>query len=441
VEFGKHIGKGIWGIADKGLPVFYGLGYVLLVIRVLPQEEFGNFVLIQEVFLIASGLATAFALQPLLKFASEEGKDAGGVIIVSLLYHAGFLLVASGLLMLLQPLVGQILNAPSLVPLWPFIPAMLAASFVRNFALILLQSAFRVKEVFWVDAAHFVSAPLMVWGLSRMHLFNSARDLIVITLVSLSCSSALGLILSSKMLKGRLSPAREDYRKMWDYGKFSVGGLASYLVYSKADTFVLAGFTGPIQVAVYNSVKVFTRVFEMVGQVVQMFVLPASSMLSSRGEESSLRAVVEKAILFLTVGLLPVSFVFLFFPGQVLSILYAGRYGEAAPLLRIFALLSLVVPLYAVATNVLMGLGKAREGFMLGLAMLVVSVLAYFVFTPLWGIVGAAVGYVVASFVMGWLAARVLLRVVPFSALGTIRRLGDIRAFAHNIVRRITRAS
>ena len=36
MEFGKHIGKGIWGVAGKGLPVLYGFAYVLLVIRVLP---------------------------------------------------------------------------------------------------------------------------------------------------------------------------------------------------------------------------------------------------------------------------------------------------------------------------------------------------------------------------------------------------------------------
>ena len=61
MEFGKHIGKGLWGIADKALPVVYGISYIVLVIRVLPEEEFGNFVLIQEVFLIITGFAMAFS--------------------------------------------------------------------------------------------------------------------------------------------------------------------------------------------------------------------------------------------------------------------------------------------------------------------------------------------------------------------------------------------
>lgn len=39
MEFGKHIGKGLWGFADKSLAVVYGLGFIFLVIRVIPEKE------------------------------------------------------------------------------------------------------------------------------------------------------------------------------------------------------------------------------------------------------------------------------------------------------------------------------------------------------------------------------------------------------------------
>jgi O-antigen/teichoic acid export membrane protein len=138
---------------------------------------------------------------------------------------------------------------------------------------------------------------------------------------------------------------------------------------------------------------------------------------------------VEKSILFITVALLPVTLVFVVAPSLLLDVLYQGRYATAAPLLRIFGSLSLVVPLYAVCTNALMGLGKAKEGFHLGLAMLAVSFGVYFVFTPLLGSAGAALGFVVASFIMGWISARVAARYIPFTASGVLRRIGDIRMF------------
>jgi O-antigen/teichoic acid export membrane protein len=311
----------------------------------------------------------------------------------------------------------------------PFVALMLAASLIRNTALALLQSRFLIREIFWVDAVHFLGAPLLVWLLSRMHLFDTALDLMIINCVSLSASSAAGLVLSRRLWEWTRHPTRDDVWQVWEYGTFSLGGIASYLIYSKADTFILSGFSGPVQVALYNSVKVCTRVFEMVTQVVQMFLLPATSRLSSKGETGSLKAVVEKGILFATVGMLPVLVVLAVGSPLLIGLLYQGRYSGGVPILQVFALLSLVVPLIAVASNTLLGLGHARENFILGLHMLWISVLAYLICVPLWGAMGAAAGYVLASFIVSWLMAAAVRRHLPITTAGVLWRVRDITSF------------
>ena len=107
MEIGKHLNKGMWGLADKALPVVYGVGYVWLVIRVLPEEEFGNFVLVQEVFLIVSGLATAFALQPLLKFSSEDNADISGIVSAAFVLNVAFTIIASLMVVALSTPAGM----------------------------------------------------------------------------------------------------------------------------------------------------------------------------------------------------------------------------------------------------------------------------------------------------------------------------------------------
>src|SRR5512135_2673357 len=124
MEFGKYLAKGVWGLADKALPVVYGIGYVWLVIRVLPEEEFGNFVLVQEVFLVISGLATAFALQPLLKFSSEEAPDMVGSVSAALALNALFTLGASALVFALSAPAASLLHSRGLAPLLVMVPAM-----------------------------------------------------------------------------------------------------------------------------------------------------------------------------------------------------------------------------------------------------------------------------------------------------------------------------
>jgi O-antigen/teichoic acid export membrane protein len=432
MEFGKYLGKGIWGLADKALPVVYGLAYVVLVIRVLPAEEFGNFVLIQEIFLVISGLAQAFALQPLLKFAAEGGDDLKQVVSAALPLNLGFIAAASLLCIGGANLTGALLNSPTLAPLMFFVPAMLAASFIRNFTLTLLQSRYRFQEVFWIDAMHFLGAPLGIWVVSHMHLFSSALALILINVVSLSASSVLGLVLARSLFRVTLRPIRNEILKVWNYGKYSLGGNFSYLVYSRADTFLLAMFTGPIPVAGYNSVKVFTKVYDMVTQVMQMFILPATSRLSVIGEQKSLKVMVEKAILFFTVAMVPVFLLFLFAPPFLIDVLYKGKYMEAALTLQVFALLALVAPLLAIGTNVLMGLGEARISFVLGAQMLGISLLLYLVLIPWLGETGAALGYVLSSYIVAWLTVVKMNRFIPVTVAEVFRRHNDMISFVKN---------
>jgi lipopolysaccharide exporter len=429
VEFGKHIGKSLWGVADKALPVVYGFGYVYLVIRVLPEEEFGNFVLLQEIFLILSGLATAVALSPMLKFASEETGDAAGTIGAGILINIAFVVATSIIVVALRVPMGLVLHSPALTPLLLYIPVMLIASFIRNIALILLQTRFGIARIFWVDAVHFLGAPLLVWIYSRMHLFDTAEDLIMINILSLSASSLLGLVLTWSLFRWRLKPSGEEIRRMWEYGKYSLGGNASYLVYSRADTFILSAFTGPAQVAVYNSAKIFTRIFDMVTQIIQMFILPGASLLSSRGERSTLKVVVEKSIMFATVGMIPIMAGMLLFAGPLVSIIYGGRYPEAILILQIFALMSIAVPAFAIGSNVLMGLGEARASFALGMQLLAVSLVAYLITIPWLGAIGAAVGVVIASYIMGWVALARVQKFVPFSVREVLARRQDIQTF------------
>jgi O-antigen/teichoic acid export membrane protein len=429
VEFGKHLGKGIWGVADKTLPVVYGIAYVLLVIRVLPQEEFGNFVLIQEIFLIVTGLAMGFALQPLLKYAAESRQDTAGIVTASLLFNLTFTILCCLVIVLFRAPLSALLNSPTLEPLFLYLPAMFAASFIRNKALILLQTQFRIREVFWVDAAHFLGAPLLIWVFSRLHIFNSALDLIIINIISLSASSLVGLFYARSMMRLTLKPPREDIQRIWDYGKFSLGGIFSYLAYTKVDSFILSAVAGPVQVAVYNSVKVFTRIYDMVTQVVQMFVLPAVSRLSSEERYDSLKALVEKAIAFSTIAMVPVFLFLLLLAEPMIGILYGGKYDEAVPLLRILAILTLVVPLIAVASNTLMGLGQARVSFVLAVQILVTSIVLYLVFIPLLGALGAAIGYVLSAVVLAWITAAKMDRFIHITPAEVFRRKDDIGRF------------
>ncbi len=436
MKLSDHLGKGIWGVADKGLPVVYGLGYVALVVRVLPEIELGNFALVQTIFLIISGLANGFALQPLLKFASEERSDRRELIGTALILNAAFVLPCSIILILFRIQFAAILNAPELTRLLPLVPAMLLGSFIRNFALVLLQTRFRVSQVFWMDAVHFIGAITLVYVWSKLHFFDSAYDLVYINLISLSASSIVGVFFCWNIFDVAWKVSREHVREFWNYGRYVLASIVSYLFYSNADYFFLAMFSGPAQVGIYNAVKIFVRIFDTMQQLMQMFIFPASSRLSSVGDFRSLKVLTEKAMCFGTLALMPIFVVFVFFAEPLMSAISGGRFVAAAPLLQLFSLLSFITAANAVAGNVLFGLGKAREGFILGVQLLISSAVFYVICVPLWGALGATIGYLLSSVVLTWLSVRKIRQFVPLTLRGVLARVDDATQFVRHRLRR-----
>lgn len=429
MKLSDHLGKGIWGAADKGLPVLYGIGYVMLVIRVLPEVELGNFALIQTIFLVISGLANGFALQPLLKFASEQRDDKQELIGTALLLNLFFIIACSLLVVALKEPIAALLNSRALDDLLLYLPAMLFASFIRNFSLVLLQTRYRIQQIFWTDAAHFIGAIVLVYVWSKLHMFDSAYDLVFINLISLTTSSAIGILLCRGLLEVRWRPSMFHIKLFWNYGKYVFGGILSYLFYSNADYFFLSAFSGPAQVGVYNAVKTFVRIFDTMQQVIQMFILPGTSRLSSIGDMRSLKVLTEKAICFGTIALLPVLLVFVVLAYPLMDVVSAGRFVDAAPLLQLFGLLSFITAANAVASNVLLGLGRAREGFYLSVILLFSSALFYSTFVPLWGAMGATIGYLASSALLTWLTVRKVQQFVPFTFREVLVRVHDVTEF------------
>ena len=118
--------------------------------------------------------------------------------------------------------------------------------------------------------------------------------------------------------------------------------------------------------------------------------------------------------------------------GPLVKLIYGGRYPDAVPILRLFSLMALAIPAFAIGVNVLMGLGEARASFVLGMQMLAVSVAAYAVTIPWLEAPGAAIGVVLSSFVMAAIALKLVQRYVPFTlreVLLALARHSWVRSF------------
>lgn len=431
MEFGRHIRKGLWAFADKSLPAVYGIAFILLVIRVLPSQEYGAFVIIQTMIAFSSSLCNALALQPLTKFAAEYRENARYVS-VSLMLSVAFYAVVTLLILAFRGLLVQFFDAganANLGALIVYVPVIFLASFYRNFAINYLQASYQVQKIFWIDAVYFLGVLVLVAGSSWLGRFSRAEDLLQLTVIAFACSTLLALVLLRRQIAFRFAFDGPILREVWDYGKYTLGATIGYNIFSQADVFFVSSFGGLVAVATYNAAKILTRLFDMLSQVIQMFVLPASSKLASEGKSDALRAVTEKAILFSSLLLLPLLLVMVFLPGPVLQLLYHGKYADGAPVMQIFGVMALIIPWNAVCGSVTQGIGRVKYGFMMSFVLLFLTAVTFPLLVPMLGLPGAAIAYV-TTIALVTVAMVVYTRgVTGFTILGVFSRIADVRNF------------
>ncbi|MBI5216664.1 MAG: oligosaccharide flippase family protein [Ignavibacteriae bacterium] len=431
MEFGKHITKGIWAFADKALPAIYGVAYIFLVIRVLPEQEYGAFVIVQTLFAFVTALGFALAFQPFTKFAAET-EDYGPFAVASVILSGGFYLLVSAAILLFQPALVPIFDpagSANISSLLKYVPLLLVASLYRSYAISLLQTTYQVQKIFWIDAAYFLGTIVLILLARELHRFNTAEDIVKMNLLGISFSSLLSIALTFRSLKGKYSFQKEAFWKMVNFGKFSFGGNAVYTVFSQLDIFFVSSTAGVTGVAIYNVAKIFNRLTDMLAQVLQMFLVPFSSKAYAKGELDNLQVTAEKAICFSTLLFLPVFVLLFFFPEWLLELLYHGKYQDAAPVVRVFSFLTLIVPWNGVIASYLIGMNKLKVPMMLSVVHLILSFVLYYFLTDTLGFFGTSIGYVTALFITTFMIYLYLKSFVVILPQKVFSHITDVMAF------------
>jgi O-antigen/teichoic acid export membrane protein len=435
MRLGDHMGKGLWALADKSLPLLYGIAFMLLVIRGIPASEFGNYALIQAAYLIAVGLATTFSYTPMLRFIFEPGsrdRVKSGALGLHVLFAAGYLCL---FLPAARPL-GGLFHSDSFAALAPWVPALLAASVARVFSSELCRADLRVPALFTVNATFFgvTLAGLLVFRL--LGRLDAAGDVLRVNLLGELAGSCAGLALVRRDLLRGWSFSRSEMARMLGVGKYSVGVSLTTLAYTRLDVFLISGFLGPVQVAVYGSAQVFTRVYDLYRQVANTLFSPVVSRLGAQGRHDEVRVVFEKGVVFSLFLLLVPLVLFLAGAPLLFRLFYGDRYPEGVGLLQTFAAFAPVLPWQVLSGFTLMLVGSPRRAFLARLVGVTVGIAASVILIPALGPRGAILATLSAFLVQATWVTYEVRKLVGFTARGLLGRPRDAWTFARGLLLR-----
>ncbi len=426
MEFGKHLGKGLWGLAGRALPTVYGLGIIVFVIRVFPPVEFGVFALLQTILVLVTTTGQSFALQPLVKFGAEADDPAGPLSASALLY-ALFILAVTVVLLPAAGILGVLFQSGEAGALMYYVPLTLAATFPRNVASFLLQSKLRLKTLFFLDALQYLGSMALVAFLVPAGVVVTAEDLMRVNLVAALLSTVYGLTFVVPVVRLTSFPGRRFLRQVWDYGKYSFASSLSYTLYANSDNLIIASVLGPVSLAIYSAAKAFVRLFEMGMQVIALLLVPTVSRMQARSDAGALVVLAEKSLFTFSTLMIAAAGGVYFFGPPLMDLVYGGRYPESGSLLRVLAFSGLFIAGIAVSSSFCFGLGKMREVFYINFSMSAFGIALTWLLTAGFGLSGSAWAVVLsyAAMMVVWLSALVAITPVRPSFRGVLLRYRD----------------
>lgn len=435
MQLTRHLDKGLWAIADKALFAIYGVGFMFLVIRVLPKEELGVFVLVQSVFLILSHLSVCLGLSPMVKYMYEV-KERGALIAAAVYFQLAFILVALTGLWAMRETLGKLLQSTEFAGLFYFVPLLFIAAFGKLLAVEIMRSFFRIRSVFWSDLTYFgVNLGLIMW-LTRAGHFDSARDQLTILVISFAASSMISLALCWRYLQWNWRPPIVLVRRVFNFGKFLFGSGINAQIYDRTDVFLIAAFVGPADVAVYYSAKVFLRIFDMYRQAVGLLALPLFARLKAESRQRDICSVYEKGIFFSQAVLLGVLVILFFGADFLYDLFYHDRYVGGESVLRGLSLSGLFLAWYVISDSVLTSVGRPDKSFRVrALATLLSVALNLWLISRL-GVYGAVFSTVLATAFLAVLMTAQAKTEINFTWAGIWQRYRDVANFLRSSLRR-----
>ncbi len=410
--------KKSYALLDKSLLTVSALISVFIVIRIMPEYEFGLFTLVSTFDMVVFTISGGLVLQALQKYAAEGDREATGVLVTNaaLLYMA-MSMVPAFLITLFPGVVARIFRADGISPLLRWLPLLVASQWGQQLAFYLLLAVERIRDVFIVDATAFFVRTVLILIAFSMGRLDKAMTVMSIQIVSHIAASVAGAFLVYAQVKPVLRISRHWMKKVLVFGKYSMGTTIGNLLHTRTDALFLSFFYGPAVLALYTAARRIADFFRHFVQAANMVVLPRASHFSARNDHSGVRTIYFKGLIYSAALIIPIMLPLLLFPGFFLHLAYGAKYLKSTAVLQLFAVCAMISPLGTIGSSVASGIGKPGDTFMAIWLSVLINVVLNLIFIPHWGPVGAAWAALAAMTVGGvWITFLVHRNIrLPFS--------------------------
>jgi len=230
-------------------------------------------------------------------------------------------------------------------------------------------------------------------------------------------ASVVGALVAAVVLRRHLpapvsAPALEDLRHLFAYGKTVAVLRPLGVLHRTMDRIIVGAVLGPAAVSLVEIATQVQNGAEAILSATAYAVVPTAAWLTARGDRKTMHELLHRGTKYSLLVTIPVGTVAAMLAGPLVRIWLGRRYGEAAGLAAVALLITIITAPTQVASNLLLGVGRATDILRAAGMAIVVNLVLSLVLVHITGIVGVFQATLLASIVLVPALLRSVLRSV-----------------------------
>jgi O-antigen/teichoic acid export membrane protein len=380
-------------------------------VRMMPQEEIGVWVLFTSVTAILETLRNGFIRNPFITHlvSAEEGEKKS-IVSASLGLHCVLAAAVIVFLLALGLPLSRFWNAQNLDILF-YVYALNSVVLVPFLHFEYLQQAqVQFKGIF---ASNFVKLGFLSAYVIGCYIIGYRPSLVELGIVQL-IGTVVACFVSYPFVKQLYLFGRDFNKallsKLFHFGKFTLGTTISSMVMRSTDTWMIGRMISTVGVALYNPALRISNIVEVPTLAVANMVFPqVSQKMKERGVEG-IRDVYVKSVSLILALMLPMVLPIYFLSDFLIETIFGKDYMAAAPILRVTVFYTLIIPFNRQFGTIMDGLKTPKLNFYLLVMAAVLNIIFNYFFLKAWGTIGAAYGTLLSYLIVLLLNQIILYR-------------------------------
>ncbi len=386
----------------------------LILVRLLSTTYMGVWSLYLTFHVFFETFRTGFIHNGLINHLVGHKESQQEIFSAALFLQILLSVCISGIFLLICLMFYQQLQAPQLLELAYYYPIVaIPAGLVQLF-----QSFHTSRQNFRIIWFSVIGISLgNISGVVSLMLIENETPLLWLMLFQ-GLGYLLGFLIIAWMSRKeiQLSKLRRRWMKtLYDFGKFSASTGLGSMLYKKVDILMIGFMINPQAVAIYSIASRIINYLEVpLTAIAQVYYPKVSERIQSTGKKEFPLKTIQIAIAWMMWAVIPLAIVLMIFPEWIITLLAGADYLPSAPILQVFAIISLIKPFGRMIGITMDAAGRPD----LNLKILIGSIGVNFIFNLIliqyMGTMGAAIATMVSTWIVIFAGQYLVSRIFHF---------------------------